>query len=111
MAAINVESAGRPRARGPYRSQVKHWNGTAHRLRSDLDPAMIFAAAVLLTASLIRLVPPLLGREGFGVEPTLALGATLACAWITAREALYRLLDYRAARRARRRPPARSPEA
>ena len=69
---------------------------------------MIFASAVLLAASVVRLVPPFFGREAFGVEPTLALGATLACAWIMLREVLYRLLDYRAALRARAEKRARS---
>jgi hypothetical protein len=61
---------------------------------------MLFATVALFVASLIRLAPPLTGHEVFGVEPTLALGATIGCAWVALREGFLRLQDLRAARRA-----------
>ena len=103
MAAINLDGVEHSQARSPYRVPARRWNGTAHRFRSHVDPAMVFAALVLLAASLVRLVPPLSGHEAFGAEPTLALGAAGGCAWIGLREILFRFLDYRAAHRARRR--------
>ena len=104
MAGVNLDHAERSQARSPYRAPGKCWDGTAHRRRSDVDPAMIFAATLLLAASIVRLVPPFSGREAFGAEPTLALGAVGACAWVALREVLFRFLDYRA-RKAR---PARA---
>ncbi len=101
MAAINLGDVEHSQARSPYRVPARRWDGTAHRFRSNVDPAMMFAALVLLVSSLVRLVPPLSGREAFGAEPTLALGAAGGCAWIGLREMLFRFLDYRAARRAR----------
>ncbi len=103
MAAINLGGVERPQARSPYRVPVERWAGPAHRPRRDADPAMMLAVSLLLVASLIRLVPPFSGREAFGAEPTLALLATAGCAWIALREVLFRLLDHRAARRARAR--------
>lgn len=42
-----------------------------------VDPAMIFAAVLLLITSLVRLYPPVMGLEEFSAEPTLALLVTL----------------------------------
>jgi hypothetical protein len=94
MEAIDRHDSGPPRPYSPYR--VPASAGIAGS-RADADPAMIFATVALLMASLIRLGPPFLGHEAFGVEPTLALGATIGCAWVTLREGVFRLRGRRAA--------------
>lgn len=94
MAGLNLDGVEPPQARNPYRVPAGRWDGAAHRRRGDVDPAMMFAATVLLAASLVRLVPPFSGQEAFGAEPTLALFATAGCAWIALREGLFRLLRW-----------------
>lgn len=100
MDTIDPHDAEPPRSFSPYRVPAKPGIDGPPGARAETDPAMIFATVALLVASLIRLGPPFAGREAFGVEPTLALGATLGCAWFALHEALFRLLDLRAARRA-----------
>ncbi|MEP7126644.1 MAG: hypothetical protein ABJE95_37275 [Byssovorax sp.] len=100
MDTIELQDAEPPRSHSPYRVPAKAGIGRSPGARAETDPAMIFATVALLAASLIRLGPPFAGQESFGVEPTLALGATLGCAWFTLREGFHRLQDLRAARRA-----------
>jgi hypothetical protein len=100
MDAINVDGAEPPRSHSPYRIRAEAAPDGAQAPRGDTDPAMIFASVALLVASLIRLGPPFAGREAFGVEPTLALGATLLCAWGALREVYFRLQERSAGRRA-----------
>jgi hypothetical protein len=102
MDTIDLHDAEPPRSYSPYRVPAKPGSDGSLGPRPDTDPAMIFATVALLVASLIRLGPPFAGHEAFGVEPTLALGATLGCAWFALREGLFRLHDLRAARRAPR---------
>jgi hypothetical protein len=99
MDANELHDAEPPRSHSPYRVPAKPGSGGSSGLRGETDPAMIFATVALLIASLIRLGPPLTGHEAFGVEPTLALGATLGCAWVALREGFFRLQDLRSARR------------
>jgi hypothetical protein len=99
MDAIDLDSAETPRSHSPYRIPVESAPDGTQSPRGAPDPAMIFATVTLLVASLIRLGPPFTGREAIGVEPTLALGVTLLCAWITLREAYFRVQERRAARR------------
>ncbi len=96
MDAINLDGAEAPRSYSPYRIVADAAPDDEHALRSDADPAMIFASVALFVASLIRLGPPFAGHEAFGVEPTLALGATLLCAWGALREVYFRVQDRRA---------------
>lgn len=100
MEAMELDEVEPPRSHSPYRVPA---NAGTERLRGspgEADPAMLFATVALLVASLVRLVPPMTGNEIFGVEPTLALGATIGCAWALLREGFFRLSDLRAARRA-----------
>ncbi len=101
MDAIDPHDAEAPRSRSPYRVPATPGLDGACGRRGDADPATIFATVPLLVASLIRLGPPFAGHEAFGVEPTLALGATLGCGWIALREGFFRMQGLRAARRAR----------
>jgi hypothetical protein len=96
MDAINLDGAEAPRSYSPYRIPADAAPEGAHAPRSDADPAMIFASVALLVASLIRLGPPFAGREAFGVEPTLALAATVLCAWGALREVYFRVQERRA---------------
>jgi hypothetical protein len=100
MDAINPDGAELSRSHSPYRVRADAVSDCAQVPRGDADPAMTFATVALLVASLIRLGPPFTGHEAFGVEPTLALGATLLCAWVALREGYFRLQERRAARRA-----------
>ncbi len=99
MDAIHLDGAELPRSHSPYRVPAEAAPEGAQMSRSDTDPAMIVATVLLLVASLIRLGPPFTGHEAFGVEPTLALGATLLCAWVALREGYFRLQERRAAPR------------
>ena len=98
MDAINLDSAAHPRVHSPYRIAAEAALDGARIVRSEADPAMIFATVVLLVASLTRLGPLFAGHEAFGVEPTLALGATLLCAWVALRKVYFRQQERRAAR-------------
>ena len=100
MDAVNCATAEHPRSQSPYRVPADAALNGTQILRDDADPAMLFATVALFVASLIRLAPPFTGHETFGVEPTLALGATLLCAWVALREGYFRVQDRRAARRA-----------
>jgi hypothetical protein len=101
MAAIDPGSADPPpSAHSPYRVAAQPGPEPGRGAIGDTDPAMIFATVILLIASLVRLGPPFARREAFGIEPTLALGATVGCAWLALREGLYRFQARRAARRA-----------
>jgi hypothetical protein len=66
---------------GPYRTPARP-PPIAELPSRESDVEMTVAATVVLVASLVRLVPAFMGREAFGSEPTLALGATLFCAWV-----------------------------
>lgn len=83
---------------GPYRAAGEPAREARPRSSDDGDPAMTFAAVILLLASLVRLAPPFAGQEDFGVEPTLALGATLGCGWLALREVLFQIRARRDAR-------------
>jgi hypothetical protein len=99
MPAIDPDSLEQPlQEHSPYRVPMEPAREPRPRSSDDGDPAMVFAAVILLLASLVRLVPPFAGQEDFGVEPTLALGATIGCGWLTLREALFRLRALRAER-------------
>jgi hypothetical protein len=87
-----------PHGHSPYRVPMMPSSELRPRVAGDSDPAMTFAALILLLASLVRLAPPLTGHEAFGVEPTLALGATLGCGWLALREGFWRLRERVAAR-------------
>ena len=100
MEAMDLDGVEPPRSHSPYRVPAEASSGPVPANHGETDPAMIFATIALLAASLIRLGPPFAGHEAFGVEPTLALGATIGCAWVTLREGVVRLRDLRAARRA-----------
>ncbi len=100
MEAMDLDGMEAPRSHSPYRVPAKAGPERTQGNHGETDRAMIFATVALLVASLIRLGPPFAGHETFGVEPTLALGATIGCAWVALREAFFRLQDIRAARRA-----------
>jgi hypothetical protein len=101
MAATDLDGAEQPpHAHSPYRVPAQPGAEPAGGSVGETDPAMTFAVVVLLVASLVRLGPPFAGREAFGAEPTLALGATVGCAWLALREGFYRFQERRAARRA-----------
>ncbi len=103
MEAIEPESAeAQPRSQSDYRVAAAPGNEAVPRSAGDADPAMIFATVTLLVASLVRLVPPLSGHETFGVEPTLALLATLGCGWLALREGVFQVRERLAMRRATR---------
>lgn len=59
------------RSDGPYRTPRGNQDGVGE---TGSDP-MVGGLVILLVASLVRIVAPLLGREAFGAEPTLALFA------------------------------------
>jgi hypothetical protein len=93
MAAIDLDGAElHPHMHSPYRVPAQPGSEPARGSsgETEAEPAMIFAAVVLLVASLVRLGPPFAGREAFGVEPTLALGVTVGCAWLAMREGFHR---------------------
>lgn len=96
MDAIDLHDTEPARSHSPYRVPARPCPHPAQSSSSDIDPAMIFATVALLVASLIRLAPPFTGREAFGVEPTLALGCALVCAWVALREAILQLRARRA---------------
>jgi hypothetical protein len=101
MAAIDREVAEQPpHAHSPYRVPTQPGSEPARGSvgETETEPAMIFATVVLLVASLVRLEPPFTGREAFGVEPTLALGVSVGCAWLALRECFYCFQERRAAR-------------
>lgn len=104
MDPIHLDGAESPRSYSPYRIPAEAAPDGAQAPSGDTDPAMIFASVTLLVASLIRLGPPFAGREPFGVEPTLALGATLLCAWGALRELYFRAQERRAGTMVRSRP-------
>lgn len=101
MAAIDRDGVERNSpSYSPYRAPAQPGHVEEPRSSSETDPAMVFAAVTLLVASLVRLGPPFAGREAFGTEPTLALGATVGCGWLAVREGILRLRERLAARRA-----------
>lgn len=97
---MDLDGMDPPRSHSPYRVPAEVGSDGASGNPGETDPSMIFATVVLLVASLIRLGPLFAGREAFGAEPTLALGATIGCAWVALREGFFRLQERRAARRA-----------